>query len=196
MKMPERCPSVPVGHQTPVPVWRCTVPPRRSSSHVFRHPLPSCIVSTRHGCSQPSAPALQVVRLPEGATSDPGLRCGGVPGPPPALLYRYRQRRSPADPVAAASRHLDAVAWSPGRRDPAPQPSRRPRSSRSSALPPPPAPWTSHRHPAPTARPQPAWRGASAGRGTASLCGAAAAETPGQGKPGGGLGTKRGRRTR
>lgn len=49
----------------------------------------------------PSAPALQAVQLPEGATSNPSLRCGVAPGPPPALLHTHtRGARRAGQPPA------------------------------------------------------------------------------------------------
>lgn len=65
----------------------------------------------------PSAPALQAVQLPEGATSNPGLRCGVVPGPPPALLHTHTRGACRAGQPPARLR--DGV---PSQAGPAPQP--------------------------------------------------------------------------
>ena len=100
MKMLESCPSVSVGHQTPAPTRRCTVPPRCSASHVFASaPLcPLTPVSTPRTCSHlPLSPSPPRRPAPRGATSNPGLTCGVAPGSPPALLRKHNRRRSPAE---------------------------------------------------------------------------------------------------
>lgn len=109
----------------------------------------------------------------------PGLRCGVAPGPTPALLHRHRRRRSPAEPVAPASRHPDSVAGSPGRPGSRPAAPRRRCSPRSGVPPPPPAPRPTPCHPAPPARPQPARPGGTAPR-RAALRRPSAGQPPGE----------------
>lgn len=102
MKVPA-CPSVSVGHQIPVPMRRCTVPPCCPTSHVFAphtplQPLPPLPPWRTCSCTALSlSPPRRPVHL--GATSDAGLWCAVAPGLPLALLHRHRRRRSPTEPV-------------------------------------------------------------------------------------------------
>lgn len=116
-KMPGSCPSVSAGRRPPLPIRRCTAPP-----HNLLQPPPPAVPAVpcvrppplqplpgTPAAAFPSAPAPLSRPAPRGATADPRpqVRRGLRGRHRPSSTGTAAAPRSPAEPVAPASRHAE-----------------------------------------------------------------------------------------